>query len=552
MAIVVYPSVKKGGGDIAFMVNIANSIADDLRITAPIVLVTEFTDVILEKHKLNPKIVMITPEVFEQRIQKKELIPTLIVEGPSFVFSRGIRPPVSAPILYLTEYSANEERTGTDTTTLLSLAKYRGYHAVSLESGFRLRDKLSTNVRLVQNKQREMGILLDKKCLAMFNESMSNPEEFRKNQWSNLSKEVAIKLLGTKDRFQYHTQTRLFFQYCHKMESVNNFLRALLDEVSASKDQKHCDYVSIGEGDRLKELEHAKESIIRSGFGKIIYVDKDNKEHKIYDDHKDQSKVFRLIAFPTLNHDDFLILLALSEKIVGVTGDQSFSEALVLGKIIIYECYGHKEAFFRGYIRLAEILGLNELAGFLNKYVYFIDETNTNLVDIAKSLSVVNYDKLYQSIIVLREHVLKEYDYRKVVLETMIELLQFIDPKKDCAKTNVIKTINNRLEELSPKMTVEHNDDFWELTFLVSVRRYSFSGLTIQEAVYNAKAELENQSEFVNRKKLLFFAKTFEIPSFVNDAIKQQLAENDKVTINTALSSNFDLVAPMLQQKSSP
>lgn len=550
MAIIIFPSVKKGGGDIAFMVNIANSIFEDNRVHAPIIMVSEFKELILEKYQLNPKITIITPEVFEQQIQKKELIPTLIVEGPTFIFGRGIKPPQSAAILYLTEYSSNEERTGTDTTTLTSLARHRGHHAVSLEAGFRFNNKLSAQVRFIQNKEREFGILLDKHCLELFKESSNNPDEFRKKQWLNMSKEIVALLLGSNNPSNYHAQTQLFFQYCHKTESVNNFLRAMLDVIMSSKDQRNCDYISIGEGDRLKELVHAKDAIISAGFGRVIYVDKTNKEHAIFNDHNKNARTFRLIALPSINHANFLSLLALSEKLAGLTGDQSFSEALALGKLIIYECYGHKEAFFKGYVRLTEILGLNELAVFLNQYAYFIDEINSNLADINKTGGSLDFNKLKQQMHILREHIIKEYDFRKVMVASVVNLLQLPEPNKNCAKTKAITAINKRIGELSPKITPAHDNNFWELTFLVSVRRFLLLGFTLQESVTNGRTELESHADFANRKVWFFQSKTYEIPPFINEAIKQQLDENEQVTINTALSSNFDLLSPLLSPKS--
>lgn len=72
-------------------------------------------------------------------------------------------------------------------------------------------------------------------------------------------------------------------------------------------------------------------------FGEIHYVDHDNPDRSFTTSGRGKGELL-ILAKNSIPHNDYLYLLKeQSDFVIGVTGDQSFGEALMLGKLPLYE-----------------------------------------------------------------------------------------------------------------------------------------------------------------------------------------------------------------------
>lgn len=543
MGIIIYPSIKKGGGDISFMVNTANTLVEDPSIFCPIYLVSEFKDRILSNYQLKKGLTVLTPDEFMQKVKENTIIPTLIIEGPCYVFGRRITPPASAPILYLTEYSSNEEIYGTDTTSLLFQAKHNGFVAQALESGVKKGNQLSSKVRLAQNKDTEYGLQFSNELVTKYKEIEVDLPSFQTKQWQSVDRNLTNLLLKDAPPNEYHNTTKLYFQYCHQVESVDVFLTGLFDLMQAEKYQGNCDLLSLGENDRLATLQKHTATLFKSGFTKIIYVDDAGKETIVANDPTaSHARTFRMLHKTVIKHQDFLALLSLAEKFAGLGGDQSFTEGIALGKTGMYECYKHKSSFYQAYIRIAISLNLMNLAAMLYRHISYVEDKPMIIKELQES--PIDYPKAFNEFKSFREYLLKNFDYNKHVRAKVIELLNYFDPKKNCAKSMVMNMINQRIDELSPYIKAETSNYKIELEFLIQMRSYILKGFSIKQAFLTSKQETENKfnidpaTSFIGR----LFSNSLNIAPFIQRCITEQEKENTKVDITTNLSSNFILL----------
>lgn len=67
-----------------------------------------------------------------------------------------------------------------------------------------------------------------------------------------------------------------------------------------------------------------------------------------------KGKIVRLINCAPLNHDDFLQLVSLTDRLIGATGDQSVLEAISSGKPFFFDPPGFKRPFLKDLILIAK------------------------------------------------------------------------------------------------------------------------------------------------------------------------------------------------------
>ena len=91
------------------------------------------------------------------------------------------------------------------------------------------------------------------------------------------------------------------------------------------------------------------------GYTTVIYHDvQNNKKEVLYtapNTGGKQEKTYRVLDFKSVPYETMLSLAILSDDLVGLTGDQSFVEAMSAGKLISYECRAHKSNFMKGYLK---------------------------------------------------------------------------------------------------------------------------------------------------------------------------------------------------------
>lgn len=190
-----------------------------------------------------------------------------------------------------------------------------------------------------------------------FTESLFNVSADKIRAWDHLTALVPA-LMQRHDISEYQQTTELFFEYSHYSEHSDlcyhtnshlHFLRVHNEFTYSSN--KNQDIISLGRQQTHKKaaLETMLSSLIKQGYSQINFIDLDKNETCILFDNKNTGKKYRLFSLTKVPHQQFLALLTVSADLVGVTGDQSFSEAISARKIIVYECISWKADFIFAY-----------------------------------------------------------------------------------------------------------------------------------------------------------------------------------------------------------
>lgn len=83
------------------------------------------------------------------------------------------------------------------------------------------------------------------------------------------------------------------------------------------------------------------------GFSKVIYLDKSRQETCVSLSDGSGATLRLINAFPIMKHDDMLLAINRSQEPVGVTGNNTFSEALSLKKLPFYNAVSATESFWK-------------------------------------------------------------------------------------------------------------------------------------------------------------------------------------------------------------
>ncbi len=126
----------------------------------------------------------------------------------------------------------------------------------------------------------------------------------------------------------------------YKNNSTKRYLEIVLS-LSEEKQNDHVDVLCIGDRDKKYDaLQKIKDTIMAKGYSKIEFVNMDTDEHETISQREGQEKekVYRVYYMEKVPHKIMVALLQASDKFIGVTGDQSLSEAISkLDKVVFYE-----------------------------------------------------------------------------------------------------------------------------------------------------------------------------------------------------------------------
>lgn len=190
------------------------------------------------------------------------------------------------------------------------------------------------------------GIFFNEKLYDYMSFLYKNNKDYDLSCLGNLKKK-ALRDFFFKER-DYENADSLFFGYCTRLESALNFAK-LCAKFEKSKNIDICVC-----GKRTKKdlkrfyslLGNQKEMFANENIGAMEILCFDQKKSARFISLKNNKK--RKLAFlftGHLNHSDIIQLLKAAHSIALVTGDQSLSEALSAGKILIIEPHVHQTKF---------------------------------------------------------------------------------------------------------------------------------------------------------------------------------------------------------------
>lgn len=151
----------------------------------------------------------------------------------------------------------------------------------------------------------------------------------REEHWISLNI-LAPLLLRGKSVAHYHETHQVYYEYSR--DECADFL--MMHSVYCKDSKQHQDIVSLGGimKEKLLALIKLVPQLLQDGFKKIIFDDRENNlTFVIRDSNKpgeEPGKTYTLIHFKRLPHLESIALMGICEDLVGITGDQSLSEAI--------------------------------------------------------------------------------------------------------------------------------------------------------------------------------------------------------------------------------
>jgi uncharacterized protein YjfI (DUF2170 family) len=287
------------------------------------------------------------------------------MEGPVFNPNIYNKSAITNPIVLLPEYSIDEG---------VELARDR-----YVNSGISCYDIVYSGFNAIDLKEKNhRGVLLTQALIEVAEKKESGDFSFRVPYWKYLAK-YSPKILEKHSLDTYHETTDLFFDYSHISPSNNqniyhsnhrqHYLQ--MQALFAKQSSKSQDILLVS-GDAFLTMAALVETfsqLKQNGFNKIIYVNLDTGDTDILFNDKMSDplvhsskplKIYRLLHVSHLTHQEMIATLALSEDLVGVTGDQSLGEALSAKKLVVYECLSHKKELAEGLIEFFKINAKHE------------------------------------------------------------------------------------------------------------------------------------------------------------------------------------------------
>ncbi len=191
------------------------------------------------------------------------------------------------------------------------------------------------------------------------------------------------------------------FIYVHDVEKILSFMKVILQIQNIKHYQFVIDY-KILNSDRLKFINMFEKYEIEE-----LKLIKDDKETIVWKNaHETGKKITLLDPFP-LHNAEFIQYIKESERVVGCTGDSSFSQVIAAGKIPFYELAIHKKLFWKSIIDLVRYC-LGEESTFF-KYLEASQKTNFS-EEIAKLL---RNNEIYDEIEILKDFIKNFYNFEK-------------------------------------------------------------------------------------------------------------------------------------------
>lgn len=287
---------------------------------------------------------IITPKELEQKVKNGEINVSSVIEGPVFRsrFISEINQALSPlnkpiPLTMIPEYSYNSNLT----RDMISREKeYRQKHL----SNFECKNIIYTGF---DEKFNEQGIILSPSLI-----SQTSKEESAEK----LDPKLKNYMLRGSTISDYQKDNELYFQYSHdtyptthNQTTARRFLEIHRQLVKSS--DKNQDVLMVGktEGTKKQALVDLKNKLIQDGFKKITFLNTDTGIEEKLHDSEEQGKTYRVIYSSGIPHESMISCTALSQDLMGATGDQSFGEALSANKVVVYECLQHKQQLTQGY-----------------------------------------------------------------------------------------------------------------------------------------------------------------------------------------------------------
>lgn len=284
------------------------------------------------------------------------------------------------------------------------------------------------------------------------------PREVLNKAFDNLDKKISKYLGGNFDNYLEHRAThQLTYEYSnyqpkgdksdtHRMpRPITLFLRE--HYILAGGSLKSQDVLFLGGNSKVKrkalkgELPRLSES-----FTKILWVDLDHETEEILyqsDDHS--GKEYRVFYSRAVSFSTMKALPLFADKFVGATGDNSFVEAMSAGKLVSYQCQGHKQSFASGYLKAVRKETKNpqvvQLAEFLMKGSIFKYDEKI-IEDLLKDVELVEELRAINRTIILKSGYFKgiEDAFRSAISDDKKNF--HLDPKKSKTLYGLLKSLH--------------------------------------------------------------------------------------------------------------
>lgn len=213
-----------------------------------------------------------------------------------------------------------------------------------------------------------VGVIPSLKLLAATSEDAFLPKEIAE-AFEQLDPKIKKYLSPDSPTYLKYCETHDFsYQYSHdtdKYEAWKNntlagkeytpvefFFREHITLLSQSTHSQ--DILCFGSSEKIKKaaLLKFKDILIQNKYTKIIFINIDTEIEEVlfHDSSLFPSKEYRVLYSTTVPYATMQVLPLLANDFIGVTGDQSLVEAMSAGKLVTYECKGHKKEFAIGYL----------------------------------------------------------------------------------------------------------------------------------------------------------------------------------------------------------
>lgn len=541
MAIILFTSERGGFGDFSLMITIAKKLKSSLEIIPEIILVVDnhvIKGQILARFEMG-ELGLLTKHEYEASVRdigNKQLIPTLVIEGPTYQSGRRLFVDQSVPVLFIAEYSANEQATLCDTFNIMKTRRrIDGNQTISVDAGFLTLKRIGSNLaniemNLLRNPEKEMGfskefatqhysgnkekgIVIREELFKAGNQRRANPSEFKKNKIKELPPQILTLLCSSSITPEnYLNDTSFYLIYTHDSGALEHFIKVVTD-IQKDQPKRNCDILVVGSLEELKlsELSDSlKISLKNTSFsqGEIVLADKKIPLLSAQSKSTSENKL-RILHLPFVKNSDLIDLMLISENITGVTGDQSFSECIALGNLPVYSCHSHKETFYNGLIKFAQEQQLPALASYLKRTAYYISEENK---DLSSEVNMPPVELVYKELMQLRDYVYENMNFLNLTVETIRKIFQEPAPgfRKDCL---------DKIQACILHLAGQNNDNLDKLSYLGMITAHLQNGLSIVEARLKANSEYP---EFAKPNEPSFYGNKLNIFSDLQIAIQAE------------------------------
>lgn len=570
--IVVFPTeFSDGQGDMALMLYMANVIIKSKKIHPKVLFVVENKHVLArvrEKAEANG-IEVITIRDFNERVSQpgpNQIIPSLLIEGPVYVKGRGFREGANPtiPILYTFEYSTGDTLVsgGGTLDKIMEAGSMYKVPCLNFNTGLLSGNKIAEKQnymakplvrRIKENNLYHLPEALVEKHLDDNTEKgiITYPSLFNYRDQLSVSEvlqslPVMLKqnlFVGDINPENYFSNKTMFLEYSHDGSSLEKFLKLLMQlSNSPNYQKKSIDLISLGkkvvysnqgeECDIIKLIMKHEATLGQAGFTSIEVIQEGSLEVIRLAKNPANEKILRVHNYDGIPRNDFINLASISEMFVGVTGDQSFTEILSLGKVPVYEVRAHKSRFIDGFNDLARQLNCEELAKFIEAHSNVLESRKKSKIN-PESLDfqAIDTKQLENQLIKVRSYIAEHYNLAKNLEQTVNRLLVYRNPTESYLppiKKRLIEQIDIELNKLSKIRSLSSSDKVATVYF-TELKGLMKCGYSIRDAA-NHPDMITNRS--VSPQFWAKNSKEWAVPKFVSDAINEEAQSVSSMSIS--------------------